>query len=315
MNVTENLNPNVVKTALDDIFVQEFEVQQGPGIATAETAAIFKQETVDNAAIIGEIFQGSGLWSERAEEQDVQKSTPRFDDKYTYSVVNYSNSVEISKNFFDDNMHGAYEKIVRDFAENARVTRDVYAFEIYRGAFTTTLSADGVALCSDSHSTIAGVTVDNALTAALTPTSLNSAIVMMREQKAQDGTIKGQNPAALLVPSALFKTACEIVDSEFLADTANNNINVFSSKYAISVHTSPYLGAAAGGKGLTTGSDTAWFLLGRNHSVTRWVRQGVQTTLVDWKFQRNNNYIYKGEFREVFGAPDYVGIIGSTGVA
>ena len=315
MNITSNLNPNVVKTALDEVFMQEFDLQQGPGIATAETAAIFRQETITNAAQIGEIFQGSGMWFERAEEQDVAKSTPRFGNKYTYSVVNFANSVEISKNFFDDNMHGAWQKIVRDFAENARVTRDMSAFEIFRGAFTTTLSADGVALCSDSHVTLSGGTVDNALTAALSPTSLNTAIVMLREQKAQDGTIKGSNPSALLVPSMLFKTACEIVDSEFLADTADNNINVYSSKYAISVFQSPYLGAAAGGKGLKTGSNTAWFLLGRNHSVTRWVRQGVELALVDWRTQRNNNYIYKGEFREVFGAPDYNGIVGSTGVA
>ena len=315
MNITSNLNPNVVKTALDEVFMQEFDLQQGPGIATAETAAIFRQETISNAAQIGEIFQGSGLWLERAEEQDVNKSTPRFGNKYTYSVVNFANSVEISKNFFDDNMHSAWQKIVRDFAENARITRDIEAFEIYRGAFTTTLSADGVALCSDSHLTLGGFTVDNALTAALNETSLNTAIVALREQKAQDGTVKGQNPSALLVPSALFKTACEIVDSEFRSGTADNDINVYSSKYAISVYTSPYLGAAVGGSGYTTGSNTAWFLLGRNHSVTRWIRQGVQTALVDWKIAKNNNYIYKGEFREVYGAPDYVGIVGSTGTA
>jgi hypothetical protein len=56
-------------------------------------------------------------------------------------------------------------------------------------------------------------------------------------------------------------------------------------------------------------------LLGRNHSVTRWIRQGVQTVLVDWKIAKNNSYLYKGEFREVYGAPDYVGIVGSTGTA
>ncbi|NCB03538.1 MAG: hypothetical protein EOM67_15510, partial [Spirochaetia bacterium] len=71
MNITSNLNPNVVKTALDEVFMQEFDLQQGPGIATAETAAIFRQEKISNAAQIGEIFQGSGLWLERAEEQDV----------------------------------------------------------------------------------------------------------------------------------------------------------------------------------------------------------------------------------------------------
>ena len=79
------------------------------------------------------------------------------------------------------------------------------------------------------------------------------------------------------------------------------------TQYGINVATTPYIGLAAGG------SDTAWFLLGDNHSITRWVRQGIETAIVDWKFQRNNNYIYKGSFREVVGAMDYVGIVGSLG--
>lgn len=315
MSVTSNLNPNVVKTALDEVFMQQFEPMKGVGIVTAETPSVFMQKTVSNSATIGEIFKGSGLWGKRAEEAIVQQSTPRFGNKYTYTVINFDNSIEISKNFFDDNEHGAWEKMVKDFGENARVSRDMEAFEIYRGAFTTTLAADGVALCSDSHTTLGGDTVDNYLTAALTESSLNTAIVMLRDQKSQDGVVKGREPAVLLVPSALFKTACEIVDSEFKSQTANNDINVYSSKYAIQVGTSTYLGANAGGAGYTTGSNTAWFLLGRNHSVTRWIRSAVETTLVDWKFQKNNNYIYKGEFREVFGAPDYAGIVGSIGKA
>jgi phage major head subunit gpT-like protein len=136
---------------------------------------------------------------------------------------------------------------------------------------------------------------------------LNSAIVALYEQKDQAGIVVGSTPQTLLVPPALFKTACEIVESELRSGTADNDMNVYSSKYGINVATSNRLGAAAGG------SDTAWFLLGRNHSVTRWVRQGIVTDLVDYKFQRNNNYIYKANFREIVGAMDYVGIVGSDG--
>jgi len=315
MSVTSNLNPNVVKTALDEVFFQEFEFEQGPGVATANTPAIFKQSSNDNAAVIGEIFQGSGLWSERAEEAPVLQATPRFGDKYTYSILNFANSVQVSKNFFDDNMHDAWKDIVRNFAMNAKATQDMKAFELYRGAFTVTLAADGVALCSDSHETLNGTSIDNYLTSALTDASLNTAIVMLSEQKAQDGVIMGSQPSALLVPQALFKTACEIVDSELRSGTGNNDINVYSSKYGIEVYTTPYLGASAGGDGYTTGTDTLWFLLGRNHSIRRVVRQGVQTVLVPWQNQVNNSYIYKGEFREVYMAPDYVGIVGSVGTA
>jgi hypothetical protein len=76
----------------------------------------------------------------------------------------------------------------------------------------------------------------------------------------------------------------------------------------LQIFQSPFLGAAQGG------SDTAWFLLSRNHSLYRWVRQALNLDLVDYKTQRNNNYIYKGEYREVVGAISYEGLCGSTGL-
>jgi hypothetical protein len=67
------------------------------------------------------------------------------------------------------------------------------------------------------------------------------------------------------------------------------------------------LSAAAGG------SDTAWFLMSRNHSVTRLIRQGIQTALRDWTYSNNRSYLYQANFREAVYVPDYVGIYGSTG--
>ena len=206
-------------------------------------------------------------------------------------------------------MHSSYEKMTKDFGQKARITRDDNAMKLYRDAFTTTLTADGATLISDSHTTISGATVDNKLTAALTETSLNDAIVSLIEQKDQAGVVSGGMPQTLFVPPALFKLASEITESELRSGTGDNDSNVYSTKYGIEVATSNRLGAASGG------SDTAWFLLGTNHSIGRWVRQSVETSLVDWRLQRNNNYIYKGEFREVVGARDYVGIVGSTGAA
>lgn len=306
MSYSGNLNPNVVKTALDDIFMQEWDYKLHPGYVDATNPLVFIQDATDRGAEIQEIFKGVGLWAQRAEEQDIEGEDPRVKNTKTLTVLNFAKSIDISKNLFDDNMHGAYEKMIRDFAEKGRLTRDDNAFGLYRGSFATYTTADGAYIVSDSHTTISGTTVDNKLAAALSETSLNDAIVMLSEQKDQSGTVVGKVPSVLLVPPKLFKKACELVGSELQADTANNNMNVYSSKYALMIATSNRLGAAAGG------SDTAWWLLGKNHSIYRYVRQGIVTDLVDYKYQRNNNYIYKGEFREVVGAWDYVGIVGST---
>lgn len=299
---------NVVKTALDKVFYQGFNGETHPGYVSAESSIIFNQDTVDNAAVITEVFKGTGLWGFKPELADVPTSSAKVGNTQTFSVTEYAQSLDISKNFFDDNMHGVYENMVRDMAVTGRVTKNQNAFAIFRNAFTTALTNDGIALIEDLHVNQAGNTIDNELAAAaFSESTLNDGIVMLTQQKAQDGTIRGSMPKTLLVPPKLFKLATEITESELRSGTANNDMNVYSTKYGINVATTPYIGLAAGG------SDTAWFLLGDNHSITRWVRQGIETAIVDWKFQRNNNYIYKGSFREVVGAMDYVGIVGSLG--
>jgi phage major head subunit gpT-like protein len=312
-SVSSNLNPSVVKTALDGVFVQEWNTRNThPQFVTAESSVVFNQDSVDRAAVITEIFAGTGKWSARSEEQDVPQSNFRVANQKTFSVNNFSQSLDISKNFFDDNMHGVYEKGIKEMASNGISTRDDQAFGLYRGAFTTTLTNSGTALIADAHTTIKGFTVDNKVSGALGASTLEDAIVALIEQKAQDGVIRGNQPTTLLVPPKLYKDAVEFTEATLRPGTGGttdgvNEPNVFSLKYGINVATSQWLGAAAGG------SDTAWFLLSANHSVSRWVRQAIQTDLVDYKFQRNNNYIYKGEYREALGAQDYVGLVGSTG--
>ena len=207
-------------------------------------------------------------------------------------------------------MHGAYENIVKDFAIKGRITMDDNALGLYKKGFASVQTADGSYLFAADHTTIGGKTVSNLGTAVLSETSLNTGIIALREQKDQAGVVRGNPVRTLLVPPALYKTACEIVDSELISGTGNNDINVYSSKYGIYVACSERLGAAADG---TYGSDTAWFLIGENAAPTRWVRQGVQTALVPWQYSQNNSYTYKGEFREVVGSTDYVGVWASNG--
>lgn len=309
MAVTSALSPAVVKTELDAIFVQEYEYAVGPGLATAETPEIFKQMSIDNSAHIEEVLSGGGgYWQVKGEEQPVPQSSPRVANKATYTSVTFANSLQISKEFFDDQLHGTYSAMVRKFAGNARSTRDKTAFGLFRGSFTTTLTADGAAFISASHTTITGGTVSNVVSGnpTLSPTSLNTAIVSLLQQVSQDGIIMGEQPAYLLVASAGFKNAMEITGSALVSDSANNAVNVFSSTYNIRVYHSPFLSAAQGG------SDSAWWLMSRNHGVTRYIRQEITTDLVDYIYSTNNNYVYKGMYREIYGVTDYVGVVGSN---
>ena len=305
---TEAQNFAIVQTELDLVFFQNFDYENStPGLATARTGEIFKVMNTTNAAYIEEIYKGSELFSVTAETGAVALTTPKVANKLTTYIVDFTKGVELSKNLFDDNMHGVYAKTVADLALKARVTQDDNAFNWFRKAFTTSLTADGSAMFA-SHTLIGGGTQSNLISGALSPTTLNTAIISLAEQKDHAGVIMGNQPAILLVPIALFKHATEITDSALIADVANNNLNVYRSAYGITVYTSPYLGAAAGG------SDTAWFLLSRNHSVTRLIRQGIQTSLRDWSLSNNRTYFYQANFREAVYAADYVGAVGATGV-
>jgi hypothetical protein len=304
-NSAQNLA--IVQTELDGVFYQRFNRTEAPGTATALTSEIFKVINVDHVNYIQEVFKGVGYWSTVGETETIPLGTPRVANKQTITVSDFAQGIEISKNLFDDNMHGVYANMVSDFAEMARVTRDRNAFKIFRNAFTTTLTADGSAFIS-THTLIGGGTQSNLITGALSATTLNNALVALQTMKNQANVVMGTVGKILLVPPALFKLAIELTQSVLVPDTANNALNVFRSAYGISVYQSPFMSAAAGG------SDTSWFLLSDVHTVTRYVRQDVTTSLRDWTLSNNRSYFYQGNFREEVGVVDYVGAVGSTGL-
>lgn len=205
-------------------------------------------------------------------------------------------------------MHGVWARIVQDMARKARITQDFQAFGLFRNGFTTTLTADGAAVFG-AHTLIKGGSYTNYSSgagSALSDTSLYTSIVSLRQQPDQANVVMGNVPALLLVGSANYKLALQLVDSALVADSVNNAINVYRSAYGIKVLTSPFLDAAVGG------SDTAWFLLARNHAFTRLIRQGIETDLRDWRYSNNRTYFYQANFRESYYAPDYIGIVGAT---
>ncbi len=304
---TEAQNFSIVQTELDKVFFQAFDYTETfPGVARATTAEIFKPIETTHAAWIQSVNKGSGLFPAIGEAQTVPLSTPHVTNKQTTSVLMFAQGIDISKQLFDDNMHGVWAEDVRDFAEKAKITQDFNAFKLFRNGFTTALTADGNAIFS-VHTLIGGGTQSNTGTAALTPTSLNTALVSLGEQKDQSGVIRGSSPKTLLVPLALWKHAREITDSALIADSGNNNVNVYRSALGITVWTSQFLGSAAGG------SDTAWFLLANRHGFTRLIRQGLETALTDWRYSNNLSYRYQANFREEVFCADYAGSYGSTG--
>lgn len=111
-----------MQTELDTVFYQTFDYDAtNPGQATARSGELFKPLDTTHASHIAEIFKGSGLFPIIGETQTVPTSTPSVANKLTVLVKDFASSIEISKDLFDDNMHGVWAKAVEDFATVARV--------------------------------------------------------------------------------------------------------------------------------------------------------------------------------------------------
>lgn len=318
---TETQNFSLVQTELDEVFKQSYEATTPPSYATALTGEIFKVTDTTHAAYIGTIHKGPGLFSKIGEVQAVPSYVAKVANKWTVTIADFAEGIDVSKNLFDDDIHGEWENQVSDLAIMARRTQDFNAFKIFRGAFTTTLTADGAALVS-SHTLIGGGTTNNevvtadvsgASTTALTTSSFNVAMQRLATMKSQAGVPLQCVGDILVVPPPLFITARQIAVSALVPENGNNAVNVFSMDYSIKVYQSVWLGTASP-DGL--GSDTAWFLLdSARHQIRRFVRQGVITSLRDWSMSNNRTYYYQANFREEVFVPDYIGVVGAKGTS
>lgn len=314
---TEQQNFSLVQTELDEVFKQNYEASLPPSYATAMTADIFKVTDTTHAAYIGTNHKGPGLFTKIGETSNIPSYQAKVGNKWTVTIADFAQGIEISKDLFDDDIHGEWANQVSDLAIMARRTQDFNAFKLFRNAFTTTLSADGAALIG-AHTLLGGGVTNNQILAAdigasttvLTTSAFNIAMKRLAEVKSESNVPLQCVGNILLVPPALYATARQIAVSALVPDNANNAVNVFSMDYSVKVYQSVFLGTVSG----DGGSDTAWFVMdsGR-HAVRRFVRQGIVTSLRDWSMSNNRTYYYQANFREECYAPNYIGLVGALG--
>lgn len=318
---TEAQNFSLVQTELDEVFRQNYEASLPPSYATAMTGEIFKVTDTTHAAYIGTIHKGPGLFSKIGEVQAVPSYVAKVGNKWTVTISDFAEGIEVSKNLFDDDIHNEWQAQVADLAIMARRTQDFNAFKIFRGAFTTQLTADGVSFINTAHTLLGGGTTSNRVTAAtvgaatsgLSTSAFNSAMTLLAQMKSQSNVPLQCVGDTLVVPPALYTVARQIAASALVPENGNNAVNVFSMDYSVKVYQSVFMGSASP-DGL--GSDTAWFLLDSSrHAIRRFVRQGIQTALRSWEMSTNRTYYYQANFREEVYVPDYVGAVGASGDA
>lgn len=299
---------NVSHTALDFVFYQKYqdEAQISRGRATAKDPLVFKQERANSDKVIYDQFGGGGLFSQRTnEEAELQQSSPRVTNNVSLDVLEFADAVDVPKNFMDDEKHDVVKSNVKDMARRAKLTQDDYAIDRWALGFDTVTTNDDAYWFANSHTTIDGTTVDNLETGVLSASNLETLIVSLGRQKQQGGVLGHFDANLLLVPLNLLKDGSEIIDSDLLAGTGNNNINYLSRKYpGLELKFSPELDDT---------STTAYFLASNEHSCKRWVREEVTTNYIPWNISRNKIGSYQAWFREVVNPISYEGTAASNG--
>lgn len=296
----------LVKTALDKLFDEATVEMAVVGKATALDEMVFTQDTATNAAVNSSVIGGGGYFQETTDDIALTNEANVSAAALRQSIVTqFKKNLPISRTFMADQQLSAVSKAVRQQALTWGASRDRAAFRVYANGFTSQTTIDGVALFSNSHVNQNGDTVDNLETGSLTDPNLNIVINDLRTQLSQTGVILGCEPKWLLTPSILHQTGMSVAKSVLRAGTGNNDLNYFSEMYpGMKVVYSPFLDST---------STTAYFVGSQTHGVSRFEREAFFTNLVDWRFNENDQYLYKLRAREVVDSIEYSGLVGSSG--
>lgn len=250
-----------------------------------------------------------GDWTERETNLSpvtYKQLSPGLDRTYTHKA--FTQGFMIERELYDDDQYRQINKLPRAMGRSgrAKVEKDAASFLI--SAFETQLIYDGKTLCADDHPLLDSTGVGkNLATGVLAEGTLKTAIKLMRETPDEAGNLIQLTPDTLVIPPALEDTAKRLLHSAQLPGSANNDTNKYLRDIGMKILVMDYLSHAAGG------SDTAWYLLdSKRHELNFFWR-----IKPEFKWDEDfDTFVakYRGYMRYSYGASDWRGIVGSTGV-
>jgi len=224
----------------------QFAAAVEPGLKKVFTNS-FNEEA--EMSLVGAMY--NTVQSERANEDYLEiedvGSMPEFTGDLSYTEFKQGNSktvtpteyalgLKIQRKFFDDDLYGIIEQIVRQMGTVARYRMEQDAASPFVNAFNSSFTVfDGLSLCNGSHTFLSTATTQsNSGTSAFSYAALDATQVLMRKFKnSQDRFILTIKPDTLFGPIDLETVFSEVIQSDLKAGTANNDVNVFNSKFKI----------------------------------------------------------------------------------
>lgn len=307
---TTLLSPDACQTAIDAVLFETFERENQPSYAGVRSSVFFKNSPVDTIQFIWDEDSNIGSFRETAEQEEILTENTFVGNQKVVRVKKWMKSIPVSFEAFKTDQVGKREQIGRQIGDRARLTQDKIGIirtygDAYDGSYFT--CPDGVALASASHTTLKSATVDNLESGALTPDTLWTSVVSLQTQVAQDGEVGGFIPSGMLTCTSQYKHLKEILNSTAIADSAENNLNVFETDYGrISIGQSPFLNSA---EDAGTYKATAIHIVSTQHQVMRKVLSEMSTDLIEPRYSRTDSYEYRARYLEVAFPGTYEGYV------
>lgn len=311
---TTLLSPDAAQTAIDGVLYEEFERERTPSYVGVDSM-FFKTDGTDTIAFIWDEDSNVGAFEETGEQEELNTTNTFIANTKTVRSKKWVKRIPVSDEAFRADQVGKRERIGRQIGERGRHTKDKEGVirtygDAFDGNYFTT--PDGGALASNSHTAVKlGSTVDNLETGALTADTLWNVFVSLQTQLAQDGEVGGYMPAGVLTCTTQYKHLKEIMNSEAIADSAENNLNIFETDYGrVAIGQSVYLNSAADSG---TYKATAVHVVSDQHQVMRKVFYDLSTDLIEPRYSSTDSWEYRARYHEVAFPGTWQGYAGLAG--
>lgn len=221
--------------------------------------------------------------------------------RYTHETI--ALAFAITEEAMEDNLYDTFSKLrTKELARAMANTKQVKAANVFNNGFSTA-GGDGVSLFNSAHPTVAAGNQSNTVSADLSETAIENAVINIGLMKNDRGILIGAKAKSLHIPPQSIFIAERILKSPARSGTADNDVNALKT-------TSSVPGGCFVNHRFT--DSNAWFIRTDIANGTKmFVRVGLSTKM-EGDFD-SGNMRYKARERYSFGYSDWRGWYGSNG--
>lgn len=313
---TTQMNPDDVQTAIDSVAVEKYNTDGQPDILSVKDEKFFKQESFEGKSHIWDEFSGVPNTEEHQEQEYVKTVDVELGNQKVQSVKFFKNDYPISLEAFRTGKGHIRDRMGESIATAVkRKQQYVGIIDALGDAFdgNNFTTPDGEAAASNSHLTLRGDTVDNLETAAMAPDAFDTLLQSLESQIGQHGDWGGNVASAVAVPRNIYKHTKEVLNSTLIADSAENNLNIFDTDYGqLTIKQSPLLSSK-----FNSGSNanTGYHLFSENTNLVRRTLFDMELTMIEPQYTGTDSYVERVRFAEVSYWETHFGYAASTGAA